>query len=68
VARDQLCQLVFDGEEAAHGDAIDVVVHRLRKKLAPSGAEVLTLRGVGYLLRDKAAEAAARAGGGPWAR
>ena len=27
VARDQLCQLVFDGEEAAHGDAIDVVVH-----------------------------------------
>ncbi len=59
VARDQLCRLVFDGEEAAHGDAIDVVVHRLRKKLAPSGAEVLTLRGVGYLLRDKAAEAAA---------
>jgi DNA-binding response OmpR family regulator len=30
-----------------------VVVHRLRKKLAPSGTEVLTLRGVGYLLREK---------------
>jgi two-component system response regulator TctD len=69
VARDQLCRLVFDGEEAAHGDAIDVVVHRLRKKLAPSGAEVLTLRGVGYLLRDKVVEAAAaKAGTRAWPR
>jgi len=59
VARDQLCRLVFAGDDGAHGDAIDVVVHRLRKKLAPSGAQVLTLRGVGYLLRDKAVEAAA---------
>ncbi len=53
VARDKLCRLVFPVDDAAHDDAIDVVVHRLRKKLAPSGAEVLTLRGVGYLLRDK---------------
>ena len=56
VARDQLCVQVFPGGEVPHEDAIDVVVHRLRKKLAPSGAEVLTLRGVGYLLRDKAAD------------
>lgn len=54
VAREQLCRLVFAGDELlSHGDAIDVVVHRLRKKLTPSGAEILTLRGVGYLLRDK---------------
>ena len=56
-ARDHLCRQVFDGDESTHGDAIDVVVHRLRKKLAPSGAQVLTLRGVGYLLRVKAATA-----------
>jgi DNA-binding response OmpR family regulator len=53
VGREQVCRLVFASDEAAHGDAIDVVVHRLRKKLAPSGTEVLTLRGVGYLLREK---------------
>lgn len=53
VAREQLNRLVFPGDEPLHGDAIDVVVHRLRKKLAPAGVEVLTLRGVGYLLRDK---------------
>jgi DNA-binding response OmpR family regulator len=56
VAREQLSRLVFAGDEVqSHGDAIDVVVHRLRKKLLPSEAEILTLRGVGYLLRDKPA-------------
>jgi len=65
VAREQLHRLVFDGELAAHGEAIDVVVHRLRKKLAPSGAEILTLRGVGYLLRDRAGEAGAAAANRP---
>ncbi len=65
VARDQLCRLVFEGDEATQGDAIDVVVHRLRKKLAPSGAEVLTLRGVGYLLRDRGTD---RPTGSHWPR
>jgi DNA-binding response OmpR family regulator len=55
VAREQVCRAVFAGDDAGQGDAIDVVVHRLRKKLAPSSTEVLTLRGVGYLLRSKPA-------------
>jgi two-component system response regulator TctD len=35
-------------------------VHRLRKKLQGSRAEILTLRGVGYLLCDDASPAATR--------
>ena len=33
-------------------DAVEVVVHRLRKKLVGTNAEIVTLRGVGYLLCD----------------
>jgi two-component system, OmpR family, response regulator TctD len=36
-------------------EAIEVVVYRLRKKLAGSGAQLVTLRGLGYLLKDGAA-------------
>jgi len=32
-------------------EAIEVVVYRLRKKLAGTGAALMTLRGLGYLLR-----------------
>ncbi|HVR54157.1 MAG TPA: response regulator transcription factor [Pseudorhodoferax sp.] len=38
-------------EEEASADAVDLYVHRLRKKLEHSQATIITLRGVGYLLR-----------------
>ena len=34
-------------------EAIEVVVYRLRKKLAGTGATLMTLRGLGYLLREE---------------
>ncbi|MEW5771309.1 MAG: response regulator transcription factor [Pseudomonadota bacterium] len=40
------------GEEVTH-NAIEVYVHRLRKKLEPAGVAIRTLRGLGYLM-DKA--------------
>ena len=43
---------VFGDEEAVKPDALDVLVHRLRKKVAGAGVEVLNLRGVGFLLRN----------------
>jgi DNA-binding response OmpR family regulator len=45
------------GEEVA-SNAIEVLMHRLRKRLQSVGANVFihTLRGVGYLLSDKAPE------------
>ena len=51
VSKDQLVDhLCGWGEEVSH-NAIEVYVHRLRKKLEPSQATIITLRGVGYLLR-----------------
>ena len=55
-ARERLFELVFPGEDGAsvNADAIEVVAYRLRKKLAHTGAQVVTLRGLGYLLKAAA--------------
>jgi two-component system response regulator TctD len=55
VPRDELLEQVFGNEEAVKPDALDVLVHRLRKKLAGACAEVVNLRGVGFQLRDETA-------------
>ena len=55
VAKDKLHNAVFAGEDEAQPDAIEVVVHRLRKRLLGAAADIITLRGVGYALsEDKA--------------
>lgn len=51
VAKDRLTDLVFEGEAQVQADAIEVVVYRLRKKLAATAAQLVTLRGLGYLLK-----------------
>lgn len=52
VGKERLFALVFPGEAEVQYEAIEVVVYRLRKKLAGSGASLMTLRGLGYLLRE----------------
>lgn len=52
VAKERLFALVFPGEAEVQAEAIEVVAYRLRKKLAGSGASLMTLRGLGYLLRE----------------
>ena len=42
---------VFPGEPEVQYEAVEVVVYRLRKKLAATGAALVTLRGLGYLLK-----------------
>ena len=51
LAKERLCELVFPGETAIATEAIEVVAYRLRKKLAGTGVELVTLRGLGYLLQ-----------------
>ena len=51
VTKERLFELVFPGEPEVQTEAIEVVAYRLRKKLAGSGAQLMTLRGLGYLLR-----------------
>ena len=51
VSKERLYELVFPGQLVEDYEAIEVVVYRLRKKLAGTGLTLMTLRGLGYLLR-----------------
>jgi two-component system response regulator TctD len=51
----ELLAAVFGGDESVKPEALDVLLHRLRKKLQGAGVEVVNLRNVGYLLRDDSA-------------
>lgn len=51
VPKERLFRLVFPMESTVQFEAIEVVAYRLRRKLANSGVALVTLRGLGYLLR-----------------
>jgi two-component system response regulator TctD len=51
VTKERLYELVFPGQLDVQYEAIEVVVYRLRKKLVGTGLTLMTLRGLGYLLR-----------------
>ena len=51
VPKQALLDGLFDLDDEAGVDALELYVHRLRKKLEASQARIITLRGVGYLLR-----------------
>ncbi len=56
VSKDQLVDhLCGWGEEVSH-NAIEVYVHRLRKKLEATGVNIITVRGLGYYLEKPAEE------------
>jgi len=52
VSRNALFEKVFSFDDDARVEAIEIYVHRLRKKLEGSGALVSTLRGLGYVLGE----------------
>ena len=54
VSKEKLFELVFPDEMDVQYEAIEVVVYRLRKKLANTGTTLVTLRGLGYLLKASA--------------
>ncbi len=51
IAKERLTELVFPGEAQVQAEAIEVVAYRLRKKIAHTGTQLVTLRGLGYLLK-----------------
>jgi two-component system OmpR family response regulator len=58
VSKDQLVDhLCGWGEEVSH-NAIEVYVHRLRKKLEPGGVRIATVRGLGYCLEKQESRSA----------
>ena len=58
VSKQVLCDRMCTLDEAISPEAIDIYIHRLRRRLEPSGLRIKTLRGLGYLL-EAVADAAA---------
>ena len=56
VTKEQMHDRLFGWGEDVGSNAIEVCVHRVRKKLEPYGIEIRTVRGMGYLL-DRPADA-----------
>ncbi|MDB5788345.1 MULTISPECIES: response regulator [Caballeronia] len=52
VSKATLIESVFSLDDEASADAIDIYIHRLRKHLAHSTARIMTLRGLGYIVRE----------------
>jgi two-component system, OmpR family, response regulator TctD len=53
VSKQTLIDSIFGLDDVPSADAIDLYMHRLRKKLQTAQATIITLRGVGYLLRTR---------------
>ncbi len=50
VSKDHLIEHLYGHDEEASSNAIEVYVHRLRKKIEAAGVTIRTIRGLGYLL------------------
>lgn len=50
MSKRELLERVFSDEQDVHPEAIEVLVHRLRKRLENAPVSITTLRGMGYLL------------------
>jgi two-component system OmpR family response regulator/two-component system response regulator TctD len=55
VSKEQLLEHLCGWDEAVSTNAIEVYLHRLRKKIEGSGAVIRTVRGVGYCLESNRA-------------
>jgi two-component system, OmpR family, response regulator TctD len=53
VPKERLFRLVFPFDEQVQFEAIEVVAYRLRKKLSDCGVHLMTLRGLGYLIKPE---------------
>ena len=54
VSKDQLVNHLCEWGEEVSGNAIEVYVHRLRKKLDPGGVRIVTVRDLGYSIEKPA--------------
>lgn len=53
ITKEQLIEKICNWDEALGSNAIEVYVHRLRKKLQPLGIDISTFRGLGYMLGNQ---------------
>ncbi|HFQ14817.1 MAG TPA: response regulator transcription factor [Rhodobacteraceae bacterium] len=50
LSKAQIIDRILDFDEELNPSAIEIYIHRLRKKLDPAGITIRTVRGVGYML------------------
>ena len=50
LSKQEILDRVFSDEQEVNPEAVEVLVHRLRKRLARSTVHITTLRGLGYVL------------------
>jgi len=50
VSKEQLIERLYSYAEEASGNAIEVYIHRLRKKIESAGVSIKTIRGLGYII------------------
>ena len=53
VSKEQIAESIFSFDDEASLSAIEIYVHRLRKKLDHPGVTIRTVRGLGYLLEAR---------------
>ncbi len=53
ISKDKIAQHLSLHGDALADNAIEVYIHRIRKRIEPFNAGIRTLRGLGYLLEDK---------------
>lgn len=58
VSKEDLMQRLYDADSNVGANAVEVFLHRIRRKIVGSGVEIRTIRGLGYLL-EKARDAQA---------
>ncbi len=58
LSKREIAEQVFPGESDVQLEAVEVLVHRLRKRLERSPVRIATLRGLGYLLEEMPSPAA----------
>ena len=58
VSKDQLLEALTGWDEDVGTNAIEVYVHRLRRKLEPASVQIRTLRGLGYLIEKAGVDGA----------
>ncbi|MEP7260556.1 MAG: response regulator transcription factor [Usitatibacter sp.] len=55
VTKQQIVDHLYGWEDTSSSNAVEVFIYRLRRKLEPSGVDVRTVRGMGYLIEKSIA-------------
>ena len=51
MSKSAMIEHIFGFDDETAPNALEVYVHRVRKKIEPGDVRILTLRGLGYVLR-----------------